>query len=117
MHILMNARLKFSYDCDLAGSEMEYKEAIRLNPNLAEATMAMLTSATSGYAGALRYSAQQLEQLYEKGELYTPGTVAELYARSGDKDPALKWLRITYNDNNRCIPRSRPGVGIYFLAC
>jgi TolB-like protein/DNA-binding winged helix-turn-helix (wHTH) protein/Tfp pilus assembly protein PilF len=58
--------------------------------------------AASGYAGALRYSAQQMEHLYAEGKVQKPDYIAEWYARSGDKEQALKWIRIDLADNNHC---------------
>jgi TolB-like protein/DNA-binding winged helix-turn-helix (wHTH) protein/Tfp pilus assembly protein PilF len=200
---LMNAGIKISYDCDLLGAGKEYQEAIRINPNLADAhhgfsdyldsvgrpdesireaqrakeldpegshLVGILVSrgqydraveevrkhlelrpkdgfayiderglislyhlagrhreevealqqawtlfgfeeigkevgkayAVSGYAGALQYSAKQLEHLYAAGKLQKPDYIASWYARSGDKEQALKWLRIDFADNNQC---------------
>jgi TolB-like protein/DNA-binding winged helix-turn-helix (wHTH) protein len=56
----------------------------------------------SGYAGALRYSAEQMEKLYAMGRVYKPDFIATWYARSGDKEQALKWIRIDLADNNYC---------------
>ena len=199
---LMNARIKANYDCELPGAESEFKEAIRLNPSLAdargffsdylyavdrdeesmqeaqraqeldpagmhelgvlmengrynraivllrqhldlhpndgfayidnglirayhfagrhrEAVEAMQQAwtlfgfkdigkgtgkayANSGYDGALRYSAMQLERLYREGKVYKPDYIASWYARAGDKEQSLKWLRIDLADNNYC---------------
>ena len=52
----------------------------------------------SGYQGAMRYSAKQLEQLYAEGKVYKPDWIAMWYARAGDKELALKWLRILLAD-------------------
>jgi TolB-like protein/DNA-binding winged helix-turn-helix (wHTH) protein len=199
---LANAHIKINYDCDLPGAEREYKEAIRLNPNLADAhglfsdylhtvgreeesireaqraqeldpegmhesgilmatgqfdrVIALLRKhlelhpddgfayidsglidayhfagrhresveamqkawtlfgfedigkgvgkayAASGYAGALRYSAQELERLYREGKVYKPDYIASWYARAGDKEQSLKWLKVDLADNNHC---------------
>jgi TolB-like protein/DNA-binding winged helix-turn-helix (wHTH) protein len=58
--------------------------------------------AVSGYAGALRHTARQLEYLYAAGKLHKPDYIASWYARSGDKEQALKWVRIDLADNNHC---------------
>jgi TolB-like protein/DNA-binding winged helix-turn-helix (wHTH) protein len=200
---LMNAKLKWSYDCDPPGAEKEIKETLRLNPNLAnahdsfadylisvrrnqealdeahvaqeldpegihESASFMATGQydraielfrkhlelqpndgfayidrglidayafkgmrresvealarmwtlfgfkatgegvarayrTSGYEGAYRYAAQQLEQLYAAGRLYKPDYIASWYARIGDREQALKWLEIAYADYNHCF--------------
>ena len=199
---LMSARIRINYDCDLPGSEREFKETIRLNPNLANAhdqyssylysagrdaearleaqraqeldpegmhsRWLLIASgqadrlvvelrkhlelhpndgfayiddglvdayhfagkpresaealqhawtlfgfkdigqavgrayAASGYAGALRYSAGQMERLYAAGKVYEPNMIASWYARAGDKEQTLKWLKIDLADNNYC---------------
>jgi TolB-like protein/DNA-binding winged helix-turn-helix (wHTH) protein len=48
--------------------------------------------AKSGYAGALRQWAGELERLAATKQVYMPGTVAEAYAALGDKDRAFYWL-------------------------
>jgi tetratricopeptide (TPR) repeat protein len=58
--------------------------------------------AASGYAGALRYSARQMEHLYAEGKVWKPDMIAQWYARAGDKEQALKWIGITLADNNHC---------------
>jgi TolB-like protein/DNA-binding winged helix-turn-helix (wHTH) protein len=47
---------------------------------------------TSGYPGALRQEAAELEHLYAKRQGYFPGILAETYAILGDKDRAFYWL-------------------------
>jgi TolB-like protein/DNA-binding winged helix-turn-helix (wHTH) protein len=59
--------------------------------------------ATSGYEGAYRYSAKQLERLYLNGTVYKPDMIASYYARSGDNEKSLKWLKILSADNNGCM--------------
>ena len=58
--------------------------------------------AASGYAGALRYSAKQMERLYAEGKVYEPNWIASWYARAGDREQTLKWLKISIADNNYC---------------
>jgi len=58
--------------------------------------------ATSGYEAAYRYSAKQLERLYLNGRVYKPDWIASWYARSGDSEESLKWLKILSADNNGC---------------
>ena len=58
--------------------------------------------AATGYAGALRYSARQMEHLYAEGKVWKPDMIASWYARAGDKDQALKWIGIGLTDNNHC---------------
>jgi tetratricopeptide (TPR) repeat protein len=59
--------------------------------------------ATSGYEGAYRYSARQMERLYAEGKVYKPDYVASWYARSSDKEQALRWLKIADRDGNDCL--------------
>jgi TolB-like protein/DNA-binding winged helix-turn-helix (wHTH) protein/Tfp pilus assembly protein PilF len=58
--------------------------------------------AATGYAGALRYSARQMEHLYAEGKVWKPDMIASWYARAGDEEQALKWIGITLADNNHC---------------
>ena len=59
--------------------------------------------ASSGDTGANRYTAQQLERLYADGTLKGAYGVSMYYARAGDKQKALKWLKQSYEDNNHCM--------------
>jgi TolB-like protein/DNA-binding winged helix-turn-helix (wHTH) protein/Tfp pilus assembly protein PilF len=63
--------------------------------------------AASGYAGALRYAARQLEHLYAEGKVYSPELIASWYARAGDEAQARKWQAIL-DELARCPP---PGEG------
>jgi len=58
--------------------------------------------ATSGYAASLRYSAKQMERLYAERKVFKPDWIAQWYARAGDREQTLKWLRIALADNNYC---------------
>ena len=58
--------------------------------------------AASGYAGAFRYSARQMERLYAEGKVYKPRMIAAWYAMAVDKDQSLKWIGIDLSDNNYC---------------
>jgi tetratricopeptide (TPR) repeat protein len=58
--------------------------------------------ANSGYAGALRYSAHQMERLYAQGKVWEPYMIATWYARADDEEQALKWVRIHLAGNNHC---------------
>jgi TolB-like protein/DNA-binding winged helix-turn-helix (wHTH) protein/Tfp pilus assembly protein PilF len=61
--------------------------------------------AASGYAGALRYSARQLEYLYAQGTVDEPDMIASWYARAGDDAQAHKWKAIC-DAAARCPPSS-----------
>jgi TolB-like protein/DNA-binding winged helix-turn-helix (wHTH) protein/Tfp pilus assembly protein PilF len=59
--------------------------------------------AASGYAGALRYSARQMERLYAERKVYKPYMIASWYARAGDEKQAEKWNAIQAAES-RCHP-------------
>lgn len=48
--------------------------------------------AKSGYQGALRQWARELERLAARKQAYYPGALAQAYAALGDKDRAFYWL-------------------------
>jgi len=73
------------------------------------------TYANSGYAAAFRYSANQLAHLYAEGKLYEPVYIANFYARAGDKEQALRWLKQTYEDYNHCWPGLQGNPDFAFL--
>jgi hypothetical protein len=52
----------------------------------------------SGYRGALRQYAQDIEHLQAAKQMYMPAYLATVYARLGDKDRAFYWLEESYND-------------------
>jgi TolB-like protein/DNA-binding winged helix-turn-helix (wHTH) protein len=58
---------------------------------------------TSGYSGALRESAKQLEQLYNRRLLVLPVEIAGYYALLGDKKQALNWLNKGYEARDGAI--------------
>ena len=58
--------------------------------------------AAAGYAGAMRYSAGQMARLYGEHKVWQPDYIAHWYARAGDKEQAIKWLKIELADNNNC---------------
>jgi hypothetical protein len=58
----------------------------------------------SGYEGAVRYSAKELEKLYLAREVSEPGWIASWYARIGDNEQALKWVEIAFTDRDGYIP-------------
>jgi TolB-like protein/DNA-binding winged helix-turn-helix (wHTH) protein/Tfp pilus assembly protein PilF len=60
--------------------------------------------ADSGYAGALKFSAKQMEHLYAEQKVWKPDWIASWYARAGDKEQALKWIRVLVADTGYCMP-------------
>jgi len=54
----------------------------------------------SGYRGATLESIQHLELLYEQKVLFLPSEIARMYSFLGEKDNALKWLRIAYDERD-----------------
>jgi serine/threonine protein kinase len=48
--------------------------------------------AASGYLGALRQTARDLEEMQEKKQAYFPGILAQVYTGLGDNNRALYWL-------------------------
>jgi len=57
--------------------------------------------ATSGYDGAMRKWAKQLENLYASKRIFLPVNVAAAYATIGDKDRAFYWLEEGYRQRGR----------------
>lgn len=57
--------------------------------------------AASGYLGAMRQYARELERLNASGQGYFPGILAQAYAALGDKDRAFYWLQQGYEHRDR----------------
>jgi TolB-like protein/DNA-binding winged helix-turn-helix (wHTH) protein/Tfp pilus assembly protein PilF len=53
--------------------------------------------AASGYQGALRRYAQEIERLQATKQMYMPAYLATVYARLGDNDRAFYWMGESYN--------------------
>lgn len=58
--------------------------------------------AAAGYAAAMRYSAGQMARLYGEHKVWQPDYTAQWYARAGDKEQVIRWLKIELADNNNC---------------
>src|SRR5215469_6030335 len=69
--------------------------------------------ATSGYQGAMRQFAKDVEHLEDTNQAYLPGNLAVAYMIQGDKDRAFYWLEQAYEH------REMVGLdgGVYFLGC
>ncbi len=52
--------------------------------------------AASGYRGAMRQWANDLEHLHNANQLFLPRILADVYANLGDKDRAFYWLEQAY---------------------
>jgi tetratricopeptide (TPR) repeat protein len=61
--------------------------------------------AASGYKGAMRQYARELEHLHATNRAFFPINLAGVYATLGDKDRAFYWLDQAYNHRS-------PGSGI-----
>ncbi len=57
--------------------------------------------ATSGYQGALREWAKDLEHVHATDQAFLPRIAAEVYTRLGDKDRAFYWLEQGYEHHDR----------------
>jgi TolB-like protein/DNA-binding winged helix-turn-helix (wHTH) protein len=53
--------------------------------------------ATSGYRGAMRQWANDLERLHVAKQLFVPRLLADVYSNLGDKDRAFYWLEQAYD--------------------
>ena len=67
--------------------------------------------AVSGYRGAIRQWAQEMEHLQATHQAFLPGNLAEAYGILGDKDRAFYWLEQAY-DHREMV--SFDG-GVFFL--
>jgi tetratricopeptide (TPR) repeat protein len=64
----------------------------------------------SGYQGAIRQCAHELEQLQAAKKVYLPSNLADLYAMLGDRDRAFYWLQEA--DEHRDMTSADAGVGL-----
>ncbi len=58
--------------------------------------------ATSGYSGAMREYATELEHFYKTNQIFMPVNIATVYAALGDKDRAFYWLEQGYKRRGHC---------------
>lgn len=57
--------------------------------------------AASGYRGAMRKYAEELEHLYASNHVFVPINTAQAYTAAGDKDRAFYWLEQAYKYRGR----------------
>jgi TolB-like protein/DNA-binding winged helix-turn-helix (wHTH) protein/predicted TPR repeat methyltransferase len=67
--------------------------------------------AASGYKGAMRKYAEELEHLQATNQIFIPINVADAYAAAGDKDRAFYWLEKAYKRRGH----GNAGVSMVFL--
>jgi len=69
--------------------------------------------ANSGYQGAMRQFARDVEHLQDTNQAYLPGNLVIAYMLQGNKDRAFYWLEQAYEH------REMVGIdgGVYFLGC
>ncbi len=56
--------------------------------------------ATHGYQRALRDSAAEIEKLQQRGILFVPGFLADMYTHAGDQEKALHWLEVAFQERD-----------------
>jgi len=76
-----------------------------------EATSIRHALAVSGYQGALRQAAKEIEHLQEAKKAYMPGFLAGVYTALGDKDRAFYWLEQAY-EHREMISKD---AGVFYL--
>ena len=71
----------------------ELSQSLTLYGNAEAARLLEHAFATSGYLGARRWWAKELEQMGATKRAYFPGVLAQVYATLGENDRALYWLQ------------------------
>jgi hypothetical protein len=66
--------------------------------------------AASGYKGAMRKLAEEMEHLHAAKQVFMPINVAAFYAAAGDKDRAFYWLEQAYKHRGQAF-----GIPMLFL--
>jgi len=84
----------------------ELGESLILMGFLESASRVRQAFSTSGYLGARRQEAREMERWFESNQDYSPCVLAEIYTAVGDKDRAFYWLghgidhhRLAMNDD------------------
>lgn len=60
--------------------------------------------AAAGYTKALRELGGETEKLEERGIIFMPGIIAEIYTKSGDTEKAFHWLQIAVQQRDGAMP-------------
>jgi tetratricopeptide (TPR) repeat protein len=79
----------------------ELEQSLTLTANSEIAAKVHRAFATSGYRGALREWAKDLEYMHATHQVFLPRLLAEVYAQLGEKDQAFYWLEQGYEHRDR----------------
>ena len=60
--------------------------------------------AAAGYTKALRELGGETEKLEERGIIFMPGMIAEIYTKTGDTEKAFHWLQIAVQQRDGSLP-------------
>ena len=78
----------------------------------------IVPSRVSGYRGAMRQFARELEDLVATKQVFIPFNLAQVYATLGDKDRAFYWLEQAYSHRDILAPApTSPWTGSTWNPC